>query len=92
MQNKKRILAVAIITGFLAAVIGLSSSRNTAQAQDKPEKRYKNLKILPKDIGKKELKKLMKAQAKAVGRKCSGATTLTTFHRTRTSTSRSPAT
>ena len=56
-----RTLTALIVVGAVAGLVVV------AEAADAPPK---NLQVLPKNIGAKELKDLMKAQAKALGVQC----------------------
>ena len=62
MFNKKQVFAVsalaALVMGGVAAV-------------DPPEGKYKNLKILPKDISEQKLDSIMESYSKALGSSCS---------------------
>jgi hypothetical protein len=54
------------LAAAIAALVGLGALALPALAQPQ----HKNLQVLPKDIPQKQLKELMKAQAKALGVEC----------------------
>jgi len=64
-----RRIAVASLLA-LAATVGISAHLALAGEPAPPAPAWKNLKVLPKTITKDELKKVMKAQAKALGVDC----------------------
>ena len=63
---RTKILVGSLLVGLLAFGYGLSANPQPAEAQND----YKNLKVLDKNISKKDLKKLMKSYTKALGVKC----------------------
>jgi hypothetical protein len=62
------LLAAALLSG--ASPPGGSSTGGETGGRGIPGPPYKDLKVLPKDIGKKELMSVMKAQTRALGVKC----------------------
>jgi hypothetical protein len=71
---RSKFLIGAILAGFLAAGYSFTLGAPTADAAD-----AKNLKVLPKNMDKKSLKKLMKKQAKAVGKSCDDCHDISAF-------------
>ncbi len=62
---RSKLLIGAILFGFIATSYALILGAPTADAAD-----VKNLKVLPKSMNKKALKKFMKKMSKAVGKSC----------------------
>lgn len=62
-----------IVVGFLALMISLLSFKNTTTVTETTVEpgEWKNLTVLPKDISKEDLEKVMKGYNKALGVKCS---------------------
>lgn len=56
-----------LLATSLAALLGIGLLAQTTQAQEA----FQNLQVLPKTISKADLKKIMKAQNKALGVDCS---------------------
>jgi len=61
-------LRFAAVASFLVAAAALGMVAGRASADQAPI--FKNLQVLPKNIGKDELKAIMKAQSKALGVDC----------------------
>lgn len=62
-----------IVVGFLGLMISLLSFKNTTTVIESTIEpvEWKNLTVLPKDISKEDLEKVMKGYNKALGVKCS---------------------
>lgn len=61
MKSKRKIVAVTVLV--LLVVIGVAASRP-------PEEKFKNLKVLPKNISDQRIDKVMEEFSKALGVKC----------------------
>jgi len=62
-----------IVLGFLGLMISLLSFKNTTTVTERTIEpvEWENLTVLPKDISKEDLEKVMKGYNKALGVKCS---------------------
>lgn len=61
MKSKRKIVVVTVLV--LLVVIGVAASRP-------PEEKFKNLKVLPKNISDQRIDKVMEEFSKALGVKC----------------------
>jgi hypothetical protein len=61
MENNKKIMAISSLA--LLVIIGIAASKP-------PEEKFKNLKVLPKNISDQAIDKVMEEFAKALGVKC----------------------